>query len=183
MRRLCRDAANRVSELRHIDMARVAVGFRQTRMAAGHGLYASLTPLRFSGGEDHIVRRGRRCCIQRVRDEAGREMLYILNFYLPRFLDLAFREKIVTVFHELWHIGPNFDGDLRRFEGRCYAHSGSQKSYDTQVAALAERWLSLDPPEPVYGFLQHDFRGLTEQFGEIRGRRFAAPKIVPIDSV
>ena len=90
-------------------------------------MFASLTPLRFAGGQRHTLRRGRQWTLQRVCED-GREMLYILNFYLPRFLDLPLDEKLTTVVHELWHIGPRFDGDLRRFGGRCYAHSGSQKT-------------------------------------------------------
>ncbi len=181
MRQLCVDAAVRLPELRHIDMTRVAVGFCQTRSIARHGVYASLTPLRFSGGVPHAVRRGRKWRIQRVCDEAGREMLYLLNFYLPRFLDLAFREKIVTVFHELWHIGPKFDGDLRRFGGRCYAHSGSQKRYDACVSALADRWLAREPPEQLYDFLRCDSHELVKRFGHIYGRRISTPKIIPAD--
>ena len=77
--------------------------------------------------------------IQRVFAADGREMLYILNFYLPRFLDLPLAEKLDTVVHELWHVGPKFDGDLRRFGGRCFAHSGSQRNFDAHVAALTER--------------------------------------------
>ena len=122
--RVCADMAAQVDELRHIDMSRVAVSFRQTRKRMPHGLYASLTPLRFAGGQTHSIRRGRKFSIQRVEVD-GREMLYVLNFYLPRFLDLGFREKLTTIAHELLHIGPQFDGDLRRFSGRCYAHSHS----------------------------------------------------------
>ena len=81
--------AAQVDEFRHIDMSRVAVSFRQTRKRMSHGLYASLTPLRFAGGQTHSIRRGRKWTIQRVEVD-GREMLYVLNFYLPRFLDLPF---------------------------------------------------------------------------------------------
>lgn len=84
--RLCTDMAAHLDEFRHIDMSRVAVSFRQTRKRTSHGLYASLTPLRFAGGKTHTVRRGRTFTIQRVEID-GREMLYVLNFYLPRFLD------------------------------------------------------------------------------------------------
>jgi predicted metallopeptidase len=122
----------RVPELGHIDPAYVAFSFCQTRKAVSHGMYASLTPLRFAGGRTETVRGGRRWGIQRLCDESGREMLYLLNFYLPRYLNLSLREKLVTTIHELWHIGPRFDGDLRRFGGRCYAHSGSQKRYEAR---------------------------------------------------
>ena len=97
--RVCADMAARVEELRHIDMSRVAVSFRQTRKRMPGGLYASLTPLRFAGGQPQTIRRGRKFAIQRVEVD-GREMLYVLNFYLPRFLDLGFREKLTTIAHE-----------------------------------------------------------------------------------
>ena len=110
-------------------------------------MFASLTPMRFAGGRTHTVRRKRHWGMQRLYSPDGREMLYILAFYLPRYLDLPFREKLTTVLHELWHIGPKFDGDLRRLGARCYAHGSSQKQYDAHVAALSDRWLSLNPPE------------------------------------
>jgi hypothetical protein len=119
MRALCEDVVRRLPELRHIDLDRVAFSFCQTRKAVRHGRYASLTPLRFAGGQSQTVRRGRTWGLQRVVGPSGQEMLYILNFYLPRFLDLDFRRKLTTVVHELWHIGRRCDGDVRRYRGRC----------------------------------------------------------------
>ena len=158
MRRLCDDMVARLDQLRHVDMSRVAVSFSQTRRAGSQGMYASLTPLRFAGGQMHTFRRKRRWGIQRLYDPDGREMLYILNFYLPRFLDLPFREKLATTLHELWHIGPKFDGDVRRLGGRCFAHGSSQKQYDAHIEALLDRWLALGPPESLYDFLRLNFR-------------------------
>jgi len=83
------------------------------------------------------------------------------------------------VLHELWHIGPRFDGDLRRFRGRCYAHSGSQKRYDAQMERLAAKWLSLGPPETVYDFLRQDMPGLVARYRRIFGQRVRAPKLLP----
>ncbi|MCR4411362.1 MAG: putative metallopeptidase [Thermoguttaceae bacterium] len=179
-RRLCEDMTARLPELAHIDMARVAVGFSQARKNVGHGLFASLTPLRFAGGRTETVRRGRRWTIQRLVDASGREMLYVLTFYLPRFLDLEFHEKLSTIVHELWHIGPRFDGDLRRFAGRCYVHSGSQKRYHAHAAQLARQWLAMNPPESLYAFLRHDFRGLAALYGRVFGRRAPTPKLIPL---
>ena len=42
-----------------------------------------------------------------------------MSFYLPRFCDQSLDEKLSTVMHELWHISPAFDGDIRRLPGRC----------------------------------------------------------------
>lgn len=180
IRRLCDDMVVRVDSLRHIDMSRVAVSFAQTRRNGATGMFASMTPLRFAGGEIYTVRRNRRWTIQRVCSPEGREMLYVLNFYLPRFLDLPFREKLVTTLHELWHIGPKFDGDLRRLGGRCFAHGASQKKYDAQIELLVNRWLSLDPPESLYDFLRSNFRELVARHGRVFGRRVPTPKVMPV---
>jgi hypothetical protein len=168
----------RLPELGHIDMSLVAVGFTQSRKPSLHGLYASLTPLRFAGGEKHSIRRGRRYTIQPV-EIAGREMLYLLRFALPRFLDLPFEEKLITVVHELWHIGPKFDGDLRRFEGRCYAHGHSRKGFDEHSKKIVDRWLALNPPEAVYDFLRNDFRKIHQAHGRVFGHKIASPKLLP----
>jgi len=178
--RVCADMTARLDEFHHIDMSRVAVSFRQTRKRMSHGLYASLTPLRFAGGQTCSIRRGRKLSMQRVEVD-GREMLYMLNFYLPRFLDLSFREKLTTIAHELLHISPHFDGDLRRFSGRCYAHTHSHKQFDAQAEQLAQRWLAGGPEESVYAFLQSDFLRLHALHGRIYGRRIAAPKLLPAE--
>lgn len=179
--RLCDDMTSRLDQLRHIDMARVAVSFAQTRRAGSLGMYATLSPMRFAGGRSHVFRRKRRYGLQRLYAADGREMLYILTFYLPRFLDLSFREKLTTVLHELWHIGPKFDGDLRRLGGRCYAHGSSQKQYDAHMEALLDRWLSLGPPESLYDFLRQNFHELMSRHGRVWGRKLPNPKLVPLD--
>jgi predicted metallopeptidase len=179
-RLLCDDMVRRLPELRHVDLARVAISFSQTRKAVDHGLYASLTPLRFTGGSETTIRHGRKWTIQRLVDPSGREMLYLLSFYLPRFLNQTFRHKLTTVVHELWHVSPRCDGDLRRFGGRCYAHTGSQKQYDAKVERLTDRWLALDPPASVYDFLRYDFRELVRRYGKVYGTKIRAPKLIPV---
>jgi predicted metallopeptidase len=181
MRRVCEDMVTRLEPLRHVDLQRVAISFSQTRKAGSYGKHASLTALRFAGGAMETVWRGRRWRMPIVKDLAGREMLYILTFYLPRFLNLPFETKLVTIFHELWHIGPRFDGDIRRFAGRCFAHSGSCRHYDAHARDLAHRWLALEPPEPLYEFLRHDFHELVRRHGRVLGQRFRVPKLVPVE--
>ncbi len=181
VRRICDDMVTRSPQLSHIDMRRVAVGFTQARKATTHGLFASLTPLRFAGGQSHTVRRGRKWGVQPLFSPDGREMLYVLTFYLPRFLNMPFREKLATVMHELWHIGPKFDGDLRRFQGRCFAHGGSQKQFDAHVAVLLDEWLRQSPPEGLTAFLQYDFAGLVARHGRVFGHKIRPPKLMPME--
>jgi hypothetical protein len=178
MRRLCAELIARLPELGHIDLDRVAVSFRQARKPVRHGLQATLTPLRFEGGSMQTLRAGRTWTLQRLYDPDGREMLYILNFYLPRFLEHPLREKLVTVLHELWHISPQFDGDLRRHPGRCYAHSHSQQEYDAAMGQLADRWLASQPDEDLYSFLGYTFCDLIRRHGHLYGLRIPTPKMI-----
>jgi hypothetical protein len=179
MRVLCADMAARLPELRHIRLDRVAVGLRHARHREPYGVYATLTPLRFAEGREFEVRRGRRRRIQALVDAAGCEYLYLLNFYLPRFLDLPLEAKLSTVVHELWHIGPRFDGDLRRHAGRCYAHGSSQRKYDAEMDRLAQRWLAADPPPHLYDFLSRDYDELRAEHGGVYGERWPAPRLLP----
>jgi hypothetical protein len=179
IRSVCTDMAQRLEALSHIEMPRVAIGMCQTRNGDMHGVFATLTPLRFAGGRLETVVRGRRHRIQPLVNSAGQEFLYLLNFYMPRFLNLSLEEKLSTVVHELWHIGPSFDGDLRRHAGRCYAHGASQREYEAQMDRLTRQWLSRDPPHHLYDFLQEPFEELAAEFGGVRGERWLAPKLVP----
>ncbi len=179
VRIICVDMAARVPELRHIDMQRVGVGLRRARHREPHGVYATLTPLRFAEGRLHAMRRGRHWRIQPLVDAAGRELLYLLCFYVPRFLDLPLEAKLSTIVHELWHIGPAFDGDLRRHDGRCYAHGPSQRKYDAAMDRLAQRWLAADPPPHLYEFLGRTYDELAAEHGAIRGERWPVPRLAP----
>ena len=123
MYQLCDDVTQRMETFSHIRMPRVAVTFAQTRSRVSHGMQAKLTPLRFENGALITRRRGRSWTVQRLFC-GEQEMLYILTFYLPRFLQHSFREKMITVLHELYHISPDFNGDIRRLEGRFVDSQG-----------------------------------------------------------
>lgn len=180
MDRLCRDIADRVEDFAHVDMDRVAVTFAQARRQVSHGYQAKLTPLRFRGGATEERRRGRRYGVERVRLK-GREMLYILTFYLPRFCEHDPREKLVTVFHELYHIGPEFDGDIRRFGGRYDVHTHSQKEYDAAMGVYADDYLRRKPSRDVIGFLQSDFATLRRRHGGVIGLKLPVPRLIPLE--
>lgn len=182
MQALCADMTSRIISLHHIDMRRVAVSFCQTRKGGLYGLYAALTPMRFESGDLVTTRYGRRFTCQRLYDEQGQEFLYILSFYLPRFLNLAFEEKLTTILHELWHVSPQFDGDIRRHPGRCYVHSHSQRQYDAHMEVLMHRWLALSPPAHLYEFLHMNFGQLERQYGSICGTKIQHPKLIPLDA-
>jgi len=177
---LCDDITTRVPEMSHIDVRRVAISFCQTRKRVRHGFWASLTPMRFANGNLTEMRRGGVYTVQRLYDSAGVEMLYVLAFYLPRFLQLSFMDKLVTIFHELWHINPEFNGDIRRFEGRCYAHTHSEKEYDDAMLQLAKRWLAMSPPNGLYQFLKMNHGRMCREYGRVYGTKIPHPKLLPL---
>ncbi len=178
MHRLCRDMVERLPELCHIDMTRIALGICQTRQDVSHGMYASLTPLRFESGKRRKTIRGVSWEVPPIIDDQGTEYLYLLSFYLPRFQNTSLEEKLSTVVHELWHISPAFDGDLRRHRGRYYAHGPSQREYDAQMARLGQAWLRLNPPAHLYEFLSLNFEELVAEYGQVYGSRWPTPKLV-----
>ena len=180
MRRLCQEIALRVPELAHVDMDRVVVCMTRSRRGGPRGLWAKLTPLRFGGGARVGLRRGQRYLIEPLVVE-GRERLYILTFCLPRFLELTYREKLVTVFHELYHIGPDFDGDHRRFSGRYHMHSSRAASFDDQADRLCDLYLATTPAPEACRFLRHRTRTLLSRHRAITGLSIPVPKLVRLD--
>jgi len=177
---LCHDISQRMEEFAHVRMGEVAVTFAQARRRVTWGLQAKLTPLRFERGQLSETRAGQLWTIQRLF-HGQREMLYILTFYLPRFLETPFEEKLTTVFHELFHISPAFDGDIRRLAGRCHIHSDSQQEYDRHMAVLAQKWLEKSPPKELYGFLRNRFGTLQKKHGGVMGLQLPIPKLIPVE--
>jgi len=177
--RLCADIARRCPELAHIDVPRLLIGMTQARSGQHHGLQARVTPLRFRDGR--LIRRHGDTSyrVQRYFVD-GREMLYLMTFYLPRFLDQDFAEKFITLFHELYHISPAFEGDFRRLGGRCALHSHSKRAYDIHMAALARAYLSGGADPAVYSFLRMDFAQLKHRHGSVEGVIVPRPRLLPI---
>lgn len=181
MRALCADVVSRCAELAHVHMPRVLVTFTPSRNRSRYGLQARVTPLRFRDGA--LTRRHGATDYQVQRFFVdGREMLYVLTFCLPRFLDQSFHEKLVTIFHELYHVNPQFDGDLRRHPGRYAVHSHSKDRYDERMAELVRDYLSDHPRPAVFDFLRSGSRELWAEHGGIKGVVVPRPKLLPIGS-
>jgi predicted metallopeptidase len=112
-------------------------------------------------------------------EHRGAEILYVIYFLFPRFFDLSFREKLTTVFHELYHVSPAFDGDIRRFPCRNYVHGGSTRAYDAAMEDLADRYLAqVRGDETTVDFLRHDTSSLRNRHRALVGRKMKAPRIL-----
>lgn len=176
---LIRDIAARTPELEHVLPAKLLVCVSTGRSGAG-GTLAKIHPLRFAGGEKSMKRRrGRRnlLCTMPTITHQGEEILYIIYFMIPRFLELPIRDKLITVFHELYHISPSCDGDIRRFPGRNYAHGSSTKNYNEQMEKLVDVYLERFAERSPLDFLDGDLASLRSRHGAIVARRLRAPRV------
>jgi predicted metallopeptidase len=175
MESLIRHIVETCPRLAHVQCDRVIVSYIRTRSPGAHGIYASVQPLRFEGGSPTTKRRGRVYEMPRIEHE-GREILYIVYFALPRFANLSFEEKLTTVFHELYHIGPEFDGDIRRFPGKYYAHGKSRKSFNERIRGMMEAYAKSPGAEEQLAFLRKSFKELQSGHGCVTGNRVRPPK-------
>ena len=181
-RRLLADVVARTPEFARIDVSRILISATQARGGRRHGLQARVTPLRFQHGQIIRQRRGVSYQVQRYfLDDL--EFLYLLTFCLPRFLDQDFDDKLITLFHELHHIDPEFSGDLRRHAGRCPFHTASQRHYDKHMAELARAYLATKPDVRLHGFLRLNFAQLRARHGAVAAIVVPRPKQIPVATV
>ena len=155
-----------MEEFSHIDPQRILVCVSSTRGGGVHGTYAKIHPLCFENGTRcKTISRGvrRHTYEMPTISHRGVEMLYVVYFLIPRFLNLPFREKLVTLFHELYHISPEFNGDIRRFPGKNYAHGSSTKRYNAYMARLVDAYLEKHGPVSLTAFLEGDMAAIRER--------------------
>jgi Putative phage metallopeptidase len=179
IRILCEDIVRHSPPLAHIDLSRVLFTMIRARNGRGHGLQARVTPMRFRAGSLTSTYRGREYRVQRFEMD-GQEILYVVGFTVPRFLNRDYRDKLVTVFHELYHISPAFDGDLRRHAGRCSAHTHSQKKYDAHMDRLVTDYLKRGADPIRSAFLRLSFAQLCRRHGAVVGLHLPRPKLIPV---
>ena len=180
LRDVCADVVARLPEFAHVELSRVAFSFVRARSRTAHGTQATLTPMKFEGGASVGMVNGQRFTVDPLRTPDGRDVLYLFHVYMPRFFDLSCEEKLVTILHELWHISPLFNGDLRRFPGRNYVHSNSEAAYDRLMLEFVRKWYKLEPDEHLIDVLQLDSARLQREYTRVVGRRIAIPKLVPV---
>lgn len=180
LERLIADIVRRMPEFGHIDPQQLLVCISNTRNGGIHGTYAKIHPLRFKdGSRTTTARRGRRTftCSMPPVTHRDTEILYIIYFLVPRFLNLPLKEKLITVLHELYHVAPEFNGDIRRFPGKNYAHGSSTKKYNALMATLADAYLNELEDKRILSFLEGGMEELRARHKAIVGRKFPAPRM------
>jgi hypothetical protein len=178
MLELISDISQNCPEFFNLDPNKILVTITRARNFRLHGLQARVTPMRFEGGNLQCKRGNRNYEVQQYYVD-GREIYYLVTFCLPRFQDQTLENKLVTVFHELYHISPEFNGDLRRHQGRCAWHTHSKKSYDVQMLHMAREYVATTRKPYLHDFLRVDFAQLIHKHGGINGSVVPLPRLVP----
>jgi predicted metallopeptidase len=168
---IIKEIVTRCKPLSHIDVNRILVCVGSNRSGRHGGLYGKLIPLRFRGGTSVLQYRGRLYAIPEISNN-GHSCLYIIYFYMPRFFDLSWEEKLRVIFHELYHISPHFDGDIRRMGAVKAAHGHSKKHFDS----LYDPELRSFIPH-LRGTAQNDFLAMNSRELYARYRRVTAVKM------
>jgi hypothetical protein len=145
---LAEDLCRRLPTLRHIDGNKLLFALARSRAEGLHGTYARIAPLRFAGGAVELTRRRGRWRetfrMPALRHE-GREILYVIHIMVPRFLRLSPAQKLNTIIHELYHVSERYDGDIRRFTGRNFAHGASRRNFNRKIEELREQYMATGP--------------------------------------
>lgn len=145
-----------------------------------HGTYAKIYPLRFKDGEKSTLfkRRGRlfKYSMPAVTVDE-KEMLYIICFMIPRFMNRPLRDKLITIIHELYHISPDFNGDIRRFPGKNYAHGSSRDKYNKVIGDFVDEYMQMPGSAEHLHFLSVDMDELRRNYKMIVGKKLSVPKV------
>lgn len=177
---IMRDMIERTEEFKLFDINRILVCCSTNRNTSRGGIYGKLVPLKFENGNDIIKHKGYYYSIPRLTVN-NVEILYVVYFYIPKFLDLPAEKKIDVMFHELYHINPDFNGDIRRMGKFKKAHGHSRKCFDEKYQEYAESFFNYIKNTPFIKFLEMDTKSLKNEFPAISYRRMKVPKPVLIN--
>jgi len=165
--------------LQHIRCEQLLFCLSRSRSHGQHGTYARIVPLRFANGQREMARRrGRLKEVYQLPSitHHEQEILYLIYIFVPRFLRLSQEERLRTLVHELFHISERFDGDIRRFKGRNYAHGSSRRKFNAHIDALVATFLQSDPPPEVLGLMQIDEQDWQQRRVRLVGLNFPLPR-------
>jgi hypothetical protein len=176
---IIQEIARRGGNFSHVDARRVLVCMASNRSNASGGTFGKLVPLRFKDGAETLRYRGKLYTMPRIV-HGGVEQRYLIYFYHPRFFNLSPLEKLKVVFHELYHISPDFNGDIRRLAARKASHGGSRERFDDLFEDDVREFYAYIQTTPYMNFLSMNARVLRASFEKISARRMKMPAPIAV---
>ena len=169
------DIIKSTDEFKSFDINKILVCCASNRKDSKGITYGKLQPLRFKDGSEIVQHNKSYYTIPKIVLN-NIEILYILYLYIPKFFELPINDKINVMFHELYHISPKFNGDIRRMGNIKSAHGHSKKSFEEKYIKYASKYFSKINETPFYSFLQMSFEYIETQFKVIKYRRMKSIK-------
>ena len=161
----------------HIDMRYILVSVAFNRAAVRGYMYGKLVPLCFENGQKESVYKGR---FYRMPDVVYEDIdqLYVIYFYAPRFFNLSPYEKLKVIFHELYHVSPEFNGDIRRMGSKKFAHGHSRKKFDSFFEEEAKRFGEHITNTGFFEFLSFSVNDFYKKFKKVTYLKVKTPRAV-----
>lgn len=175
------DMVELTEEFKCFDLNKILICCASNRKDFRGATYGKLLPLRFKDGSEIIKHNGRFYTIPKVKVN-NMEILYIIYFYIPKFFNLSAKDKVNVMFHELFHINPEFNGDIRRMGKFKAAHGHSRKSFEEKYIEYADTFFEKIENTPYYNFLKMNSEDIQKEFKKIKYRRMKSIKPVLLTS-
>ncbi|HPS86815.1 MAG TPA: putative metallopeptidase [Spirochaetota bacterium] len=175
------DMVELTEEFKCFDLNKILICCASNRKDFRGATYGKLLPLRFKDGSEIIKHNGRFYTIPKVKVN-NMEILYIIYFYIPKFFNLSAKDKVNVMFHELFHINPEFNGDIRRMGKFKAAHGHSRKSFEEKYIEYADTFFEKIEDAPYYNFLKMNSEDIQKEFKKIKYRRMKSIKPVLLTS-
>ena len=169
------DMIKSTGEFKSFDINKILVCCASNRKDFKGAIYGKLQPLRFKDGSEIIKHNKKYYTIPKIVLN-NIEILYIIYLYVPKFFNLSIKDKINVIFHELYHISPEFNGDIRRMSKFKSAHGHSKKAFEDHYIEYAENYFNKIDGTPFYSFLQMSSEDIKKQFKVIKYRRMKSIK-------
>ena len=175
------DMIRTTEEFRNFNINRILVCCASNRKDGRGAIYGKLLPMRFKDGSAVVKHRDKYYMIPKLKVN-NVEIFYIIYFYFPKFFNLSAKDKVKVMFHELYHINPDFNGDIRRMGKVKSAHGHSRKSFEEKYIDYAESFLKNIKDKHYCNFLEMHSEDLKKYFSKIKYRRIKQIKPVLLDS-
>jgi predicted metallopeptidase len=171
------DMVKSTEEFKSFDLNKILICCASNRKDFRGATYGKLLPLRFKDGSEIIKHNEKFYTIPKVKMN-GIEILYVIYLYIPKFFNLSAKDKVNVMFHELYHINPEFNGDIRRMGEFKSAHGHSRKAFEEKYIEYADMFFNKIKDTPYYNFLQMNTDEIQAQFKKVKYRRMKSIKPV-----
>lgn len=187
LQNILNDMIRHIPDFGNIEPSRILISSTPSRTPDKRGMWACVLPMRFENGKKIKFERYGKTrlkvsitlptnSIRKIHPAPKEHFLYFMYISTPRFYSLTLNEKVETLIHELYHINPDFDGDLRRFRGCTYMHGPSLSAFDKKVRELKHRYLKRTRAKRLLDTLRLTPAGLSRTYPDLVFPRFKEPE-------